>query len=130
VTFQAEKSPVVCPKCKQQMKYDQRDNFYQCPGCGRQLWLPENACPCPVCGRPMRYKSPGYHSCTGCGSELWPPEEEEGEEDPERHVSYAGLDMVYIGELKRGYGHSKSSGRKRKKQKTGPRVISQRYLLY
>lgn len=126
-----DKTPIICPTCKKNMEYNQQDNFYLCPQCKAQFWPVENTIPCPGCGRPMRYKEPGYHQCPGCASEFWPPEEETGgEEEEPPHVSYAGLGLVYLKEIKRGNGRSKnSSGRKRKKQKTGPRVISQRYLL-
>lgn len=125
---------VMCPRCKTKMNHH-KDNFYECSSCRWQFWPNEVKVTCPVCGRPMKLdQGLQCYKCTGCASELWPPEDEDGnteEEEPEyRRGSYAGLGLVYAGEIHRGNGRSKnSSGRKRKKLKTGPRVISQRYIL-
>lgn len=125
-------APVMCPTCKTQMEFCDEDSFYECPQCKGQFWPRDAKMTCPGCGRPMKYVPPGYYRCSGCDSEFWPPEsEEDDEEEPEPgRGSYAGLGLVYNREIKRGSRHSKSSsGRKRKKQKVGPRVISQRYIL-
>lgn len=130
---QVSQDDVRCPNCRETMAYDQEDSFYRCPVCKGQYWPNDKAMPCPGCGRPMKLnKLRGFHQCSGCGSEFWPPEETEEEEDPELgRGSYAGLGLVYLGEIRRGSGRSKSSGgRKRKKKKAMPRVISQKYLLY
>lgn len=123
---------ISCPKCRVKMSYNREDKFYQCPQCQGQFWPADTKMPCPGCGKPMRYVSPGYYKCSGCESEFWPQEEtQEEEEEPEpKRRYYAGLGLVYLEEIRRGDGRSKSSsGRKRKKPRTGPRVISQRYLL-
>lgn|GEM_PF-3256921 len=121
---------VICPTCKQQMQFNNEDNFYQCPQCKGQFWPKDSKMTCPGCGRPMKYVAPGYYRCSGCDSEFWPPEDQSDEEEEAEPRGYYGLGLAYLADIRRGKKGAKSSGgRKHKKQRAMPQVLSQRHLL-
>lgn len=134
----AVRGPVVCPSCKQEMLYNQEDNFFRCPGCKGEYWPNEPKMPCPGCGRAMKFNNVfGYHKCSSCGSEFWPPESKEADDDGEQKEddpsTWKCSGRVYAGEfagLKSNAvkGGSKSGGHRAKK-KPKPCSFNNSYML-
>jgi len=125
---------MFCPGCKKEMQHISEDGSYKCPDCKGTYWHNEPTMACPRCGREMKHNITfGFFKCSHCGSEFWPPEkdeisdEEQKEDDPSTWKCHGMVKAM--GATINGKGGSKA-GKKHKKRKPMPQVLSQRYLLY
>lgn len=82
----------------------------------------EKTIKCPFCGETVIHEDLDFYRCPNCSCEIWPKEQDT---NPYLGMWEAYFDFIHM-PIRPGGGEKKGRARK---NRVGPRVISERYLL-